>query len=180
MGRMLEHTAAIAAAVVLLSGCDFVRSLAGRPTSADIAQMRRTLLKDSLEAASMAAETARLEAEAAAAQAARLDSLAVLDSLRRSLGVHVEPRSLAAGVRARLSARYYVILGSFSKMKNAESLSAKASASGFEVCLITMPNGNTAVGLCPSDSMYDAYRACDRIKEEAFCPAGVWIMDIGR
>ena len=104
--------AALAASVCLLGGCDFIRTLAGRPTSKDIDAKRMAIeqeaaavrhRKDSIEAAA-SQERERIRKWVA-------DSLALEDSLRRS-GDDVVKSSERMGVSsASLTSRYYVMIG---------------------------------------------------------------------
>ena len=180
MNRIPAYTAALAAAVVLFSGCDFFRKVAGRPTSADIAAMR-----DSLVAAA-GSETAQVSATVATAEIpavdipAPVDTVALADSLRAATGIRVEHRSLSAKTLAGLGSRYYVMIGSFGHPANADKLAARARNAGYQAVLVQMPNGHTAVGVCPSATVPDVYAACEDLKKEKFCPSGIWILDTAR
>ena len=163
-------TAALCAAVMLLGGCDFFRRAAGRPTSADIAAKR-----DAIERETMAHE-ARMDS-LRRVRKQMTDSLAVLDSIKNFSNSVVAARQLKAESKAGLEARYYVIVGSFSKVGNARSFADKVSATGYPATLIAYKNGFTAVGICPSDNLQEVYASLKKVSKEAFCPKGAWILN---
>ena len=181
MNRIPAYTAALAAAVVLFSGCDFFRKVAGRPTSADIAAMRESLVAAAeSEAAQVSDTVAAAEIPAPVDVSAPVDTVALADSLRAATGIRVEHRSLSDKTRAGLGSRYYVMIGSFGHLSNAEKLVAKAKDAGYGAVLVPMPNGHTAVGVCPSATIPEVYAASTDLKKEKFCPSGIWILDTAR
>ena len=149
----------------VLGGCDFLRRVAGRPTSSDIEAKTEFIACE--QAAAMARE------EAAARERKRVaDSIALMDSLSRSNTV-VSGRELAHS----LEARYYVIVGSFGKESNASAFARKTEAAGYPATLIAYKNGFTAVGICPSHDIAGAAAALRKVRQESFCPAGAWILN---
>jgi len=162
--------AALCAAILLLGGCDFFRRAAGRPTSADIAAKR-----DAIERETMAHE-ARMDS-LRQVQKQISDSLAVMDSIKAFSKSVVEARQLKAESKAGLGARYYVIVGSFSKVSNARAFADKITAKGYPATLISYKNGFTAVGICPSDKLQEVYASLKKVSKEPFCPKGAWILN---
>ncbi len=156
--------------IVLFTGCDAFRRLAGRPTSTEIEAKRAVVMaKREAEHQAHLDSLRRVEKQMA-------DSLAVLDSLR-TMNVNVLNPSEKGGLsRTRLEHRYYVIVGSFVDKGNAEVQCRTAEKNGFPATLIDFRNGYTAVGICPADSIVTAYDSLKKVKEESFCPEGVWIL----
>ena len=160
----------VLAHIVLFTGCDTFRRLAGRPTSAEIEAKREAIM-------------ARREAEHQAhldslrkVEKQIADSLAVIDSLR-TMNVNVMNPQEKGGLSAtRLEHKYYVIVGSFVDRGNAEALCGTAEKNGYPALMIDFRNGFTAVGVCPADSIVTAYDSLKKVREEAFCPEGVWIL----
>ena len=142
--------AALAAIVLLVSGCDMFRRMAGRPTSKDIAAKRAMIEWKEKEKAA---------AEAAAADTAALASVAEAVE---------EP---AAPVR------YTIILGAFKEKANAEKLAAKAGAEGYPAELVTYSSGMTVVSVCPSATLEDARRALEEISDKSFFQKNAWIKE---
>ena len=169
--------AALAASVCMLGGCDFIRTLAGRPVSSEIAAKRAQIeketelvrqRKDSIEAA------ASLERERIRKWVT--DSLALEDSLRRS-GDDVVKTSERMGVsNASLTFRYYVMIGAFSSSANAARQAARAEKAGYTSAVIPLKNGISAVGVCPTNSLTEVCNALKKVRQEPFCPADAWIL----
>lgn len=140
--------AAIAASVVLLSGCDMFRRMAGRPTSADIAEKKALIEHIEYEKA-VQAEKARQ------------------DSLEQAHLASLEP----------VDYRFSVILGSFKDRSNAEKLAAKVAEKGFKVELKPAPGGLTTVAACPSRTAEEAKEALEQIKAAGFTQSQPWVLE---
>ena len=154
----------------MLTGCDFFRSLAGRPTSEEIEEMRVEKLR--VEEERLQANIAKLEKE----RRAVADSIEAMKLIRQQEGTLLNPSALGGLFTTKLEARYCVIIGAFSMRSNAERLHKAASDKGYSPSLISFRNGLTAVGLCPVESLNEAMNAIRKIREEAFCPDDVWIL----
>ena len=159
-------------AVLCLTGCDFMRTLAGRPTSADVEMKRIEILR-----AEEAALQARLDSLRKVEEKMIRDSLNALDSIRQIGGSILNPASLGGLFATKLEARYYIILGSFRARANAESLFKVAKEAGYKPALISFGKGGLiAVGVSPVNRLPDAYAALNEVRKEKFCPKDVWIL----
>ena len=156
-----------------VTGCDFFRTLAGRPTSRDIEKMKMEILREE-QAAELAAEQARAEEEKL--QKIAQDSLAALDSIKQFGGSVLNPAKLGGLFATKLEARYAVIIGAFMHRANAEALFKKAKAAGYAPSLISFNNGLIAVGVSPSNKIVEAKEALKKVRMERFCPVDVWIL----
>ena len=65
---------------------------------------------------------------------------------------------------------------SFSNQDNARKFSENANLSGYPATMIRYRNGFTAVGVCPSDRLTDAYHSLKQVRESGFCP-DAWILN---
>ncbi len=158
--------------LLTLTGCDFMRRLAGRPTSEDVEQKRIEILR-----AEEAALQARLDSLRNVEQRMMQDSLNALDSIRQSGGSILNPASLGGLFATKLEARYYIILGSFRSRANAEGLFNVAKEAGYKPALISFGKGGLiAVGVSPVNRLSDASAALNSVKKEKFCPKDVWIL----
>jgi len=153
-----------------VTGCDFFRGLAGRPTSEEIEQKKIVVLL-----AQQAAEQARLDS-IRIQQKIVLDSLAALDSIRQYGGTILNPARHGGLFTTKLEARYYIMVGAFVFRSNAEALLERAKAAGYEPAIINFNNGMNGVGLCPCNNIVAAKEALKTVKKEAFCPKDVWIL----
>ena len=159
-------------AVLSLTGCDFMRKLAGRPTSDDVEMKRIEILK-----AEEAALQARLDSLRNVEQRMIQESLTALVPNRQVGGSHPNPASLGGLFATKLEARYYIILGSFRARANAEALFKVAKDAGYKPALISFGKGGLiAVGVSPVNRLPDAYTALNDVRKEKFCPKDVWIL----
>ena len=164
------------AAMFLVTGCDFFRTIAGRPTSDYIENKRIEVLR--LEEAAYQARVdslTRREKEIRDSIAV-MDSLAAIEGIRQHGGTILNPSKLGGLFTTRLEARYHIIIGSYRHRTNAEILLKKAVAAGYAPSLISFRNGLVAVGLCPSNNVNDVLESLKKVKGESFCPKDVWIL----
>ena len=156
--RLFLFILSLSALCCCTGGCDLLRKMAGRPTSEDILAKKELILREQ--------EEHRLRLDSVETVRKKLsDSLAVLDSMRLMQDSVVESRDLADASRLSLTSRYYVVIGAFGKASNAERFAAQAESRGF-----------TAVGICPSDSISEAYRSMMQVRDSGLCP-DAWILD---
>ena len=160
----------ISVSLFMVTGCDFFRTLAGRPTSEDIERKKVEILKEEQALLQARLDSIRLE------QQMVQDSIAALDSIKQYGGTILNPAKLGGLFATKLEARYYVIIGAFRKRPNAEALLCKAADAGYAPALISFNNGIIAVGLCPCSNIVSAKEALLSVKKEVFCPADVWIL----
>lgn len=158
--------AALAALIPAVSGCDFFRRIAGRPDSGEI---------EAKKAAIALAEESRLKAARDSVELR--DSLALIDSIRHCGETLVETRNLPDDTVKELEHRYYIIVGSFRTRENAAVLARRLGGKGYEAFLVRYGDGLTAVGICPADTLEEAYSALRGLYGEPFCPGDVWILD---
>lgn len=169
MKRILITLSLLALTALLAGGCDFLRSLAGRPTSAQIEAKRAMIEAERLSRRERLDSLKVVEKELA-------DSLELLDRIREEHGMVLGSGSLNGLEASMLSERYYVVIGTFANADNARRLSAKAAEAGYEVTVIPYSNGFTAVGVGATRNLSDAYRTLTAVKREAFCPPDVWVL----
>lgn len=170
----------LAAATILVTGCDFFRSLAGRPTSDVIAAKR-----DSLEAVARAEveeqarlaalERERLAAIAAAEQFSR-DSLSAEEEIRDAKIMVLTPGKLKGLYGMELDRKYYVVAGSFRDRANAEMKLRNVQEAGYEAMLISFRNGFHAIGATPTDSVTVILSSLKKLKADKVCPNDAWIL----
>lgn len=156
--------------MVLLSGCDMFRRLAGRPTEEEVDRMRIEMM-----AQKEAAHKARIDSLMRVEKAIS-DSLSILDSLKQMHGTILNPSEMGGLFTTRLESRYYIVVGSFLGRSNAESFFQDVEKSGYVPILINFRNGFNAVGVAPSDNLKEVLDSLKKVKMEAFCPPDVWIL----
>lgn len=167
---------ALSLLLCLVSGCDFFRTLAGRPTSRDInerraiieqTQARRAALADSLE-------QARRDS-VARVQKAVADSLHAIDTLTTIGKYH-----LASSYRnipvSRLQSKYALVVGVFSNQDNAKRMLAKYSKEGFDGYVLHYRSSLMAVVVSPCSKIAEALEAYRKVRRLPFNSAQTWII----
>lgn len=138
-----------------LNSCDFFRSLVGKPTSAELEQMR-------------------MEAEKKAAR-----ERFVADSIKAA----EEARRLAAQEMDKVTnndPRYNVIYGCFKVTENATNFRAFLEKNGLSPKRLVFKSGYDVVCVYQSDDLLDACRAMGKMMETETCPEDVWIYDLNQ
>lgn len=167
--RKVIIISALLSVALLAGGCDFFRTIAGRPTSEEIAAKKARIEEYESQKA--------LRDEVAEAQKNADDSLEVAELAKNPDFPVVKSKQLSEDSRASLSSRYYIIVGAFGQRDNAMKLASKANEAGFASELLTYRNGFIAVGLCPTDNLSEAYSSLKKIRAKSFCPKDAWILD---
>lgn len=183
-----SYILAALAVVMTVSGCDFFRKVAGRPTSADLEAKKVEIAHAEMVKAEQAREQAVLDSLQAVAEQARMaEEMAVRDSL----AAHVELKekecmiydlsSLKGLSSGELTHRYYFIVGSFRDAANADRFMAKvAEAPGMEPVKVRFRTGMIAVGVCPRNRIAEMAALIDGVRAESFCPKDAWILVNGQ
>ena len=178
---------------LLVTGCDFFRVLAGRPTSKDIEAKREAILR-SAQDDKLGAQDDMDSALRQAPDSVRDDSSTVKPEMteeaapeRRddgqrpySAAAEQSEARMDAAVSARPAGekkRFYVIMGAFSSKDNADKYADKIREYGYEPEFFGFTEGRTAVGIGGTDDPDEAQAFMMNLKRQDFCPAGVWILD---
>lgn len=151
---------------VLAASCDFVRSVAGRPSSEEVSKMK--VEKEKQE------EIRKQEAAQLRLKQKNEDALSSI----AKLGVTIKKSSeIKSGLIEDIPAGYYVMLGAFSKEANAAKLSEQAVTAGFEAVIITYGNGQKAVGVFAGTTPAELLDRYLNVAKESFCPLEAWILE---
>ena len=171
--RQISVLCAFFAAVVLTSGCDFLRTVAGRPTS-DVIEARAAEI-----ARIEAEEQARAAAEKAAAEAAAkhaADSAAAVAYLSEVKATLIPVSSIRALDAVSVGTKYAIVVGSFSQPGNASSFAEKLRGLGYDAAVMKFTNSHEMVGVCPTDDIVEIAAKYPQVRAEKFCPPEAWIL----
>ena len=163
--------------LISLTGCDFFRMLAGRPTSADIEEIRveiQRVEQEALQARLDSIENARVAR--VKDSLARIDSIAALDSIVEKTGPLLSPAKFKGVSSGEFKTRYYIGVGVFRSLANANSYKAKTEDRGYEATVFCFNNGMCVVGIYPTNSIREAQRLLKKVSEESFFPKGAWVL----
>lgn len=175
----MTRVSLILAVVVLLfsaSSCDFLRKVAGRPTSEDIARKKAMIEAIELEKAQRA-ESLEDTLSAIVVESVQDTVEDVMASIVANKIKLAGSKAVSSGVRELIKFRYVVVIGAFGSPTNAEALAGRARELSYDVILIPYSNGLTAVGVCPSDDLSKCFEALMHLRKESFCPSDAWILD---
>ena len=163
------------AAVLLVTGCDFVRTVAGRPTSAQLDEIRKERM-----AAEEARHQARLDsmarAEKAMAETLAAREAQLLDSLTQAKGTVLNPSKLGGLYTTKLESKYYIVVGAFRTRSYAERKLTQCNEAGYTATIISFRNGLLAVAICPSDNLEETLKTLKKLRGTEVCPQDGWIM----
>ncbi|MBP5333665.1 MAG: hypothetical protein J6W94_05945 [Bacteroidales bacterium] len=164
----------LAVSATIVSGCDFVRKIAGRPTAKDVEEIRVERVRQE-----EARHQARLDSMKRIQQQIA-DSLALeqylLDSLSQAKGTVMTPSSLGGIGVANLEYKYYIVVGAFRDPTNALRKKTQCDDAGFTAKIINFRNGLNAVAVCPSNSIAETIRNMKSVRGKSFCPTDGWIL----
>lgn len=186
MTRRFLILVALLSVTIVVTGCDFFRVLAGRPTSKEIEAKRAEILRSAQDDKVVAQDDKGsvpqqdqdsvlvVKPETAASEwrddGQRPHSAAAEQSeARMDSAVPVRP----AGEKKR----YYVIMGAFSSRENAAKYAERIKSFGYEPEFFGFTEGRTAVGVGGTDDPEEAKAFMKELKGQDFCPEGVWILD---
>jgi len=165
----------LALVTVVTSGCDFVRRLAGRPTAAEVEDIRIRQIEEE-----EARHQARLDSMKKVQQA-MADSLAALeahliDSLSQARGTIVNPSKLGGLFTTKLEAKYSIVVGAFRNRSYAERKLAACNDAGYKASIISFRNGLLAVAVCPSNSLDETVKTLKQLRGQGICPPDGWVL----
>ena len=164
----------LALSAIVISGCDFVRKIAGRPSAKEVEAIRVERVKQE-----EARHQARLDSMKRIQQQIA-DSLAteqyLLDSLSQSKGTVMTPSSLGGIGVSNLEYKYYIVVGAFREPTNALRKKTQCDDAGFTAKIINFRNGLNAVAVCPSNSIAETIKNIKSVRGKSFCPTDGWIL----
>ena len=182
MKHGLQSILLLASLTLLVSGCDFFRTLAGRPTSDELAAIINAKEKAAAEAVAKASEAqaasdtlaaadtvAEVQAPAAQAPAAQAPAAPAVQPAAEPAPAAGKPRPSKI-----LSLKYYIVVGTFSSDENARKLVSKAEAKGFPAAVFPF-RGMSGVAVCGTDSIEEIKASLAKVRESGIFPKESWI-----
>ncbi len=146
-----------AAVVCSLNSCDWVKKQLGMATSEDIAKLKMEMEQQAL----------REKQIKDSIEAVRLDSLRLA-------------QEQASSPYAKVDKQYYLIIGSYKEVSNAEAMQAQLQKVGYAPVRIKLKNGFDMVAAMGTDDFYEACRELNKIGEKDVCPYDVWIYNVNQ
>lgn len=174
--RRITVLSACAALLLAVTGCDFLRTVAGRPTSDEIAVKREAIaLREAQEQAALARERA-VRDSLAAVERHRADSAAAEVFFREEKVSRIHSGSLPGVRQEGEPFRYCVVLAGFTQPENAAHFSDRLKAAGYEPVVMKYTRGrSTVVGVGATDDFGAVRVTYEKVRQEPFCPGDAWI-----
>lgn len=181
---MKKIFAAISLSVLVLSvsSCDLFRSLAGRPTSAELKSAiekqqssARQMQAITEEPAITTEQTAPEETIAVASPQAKKEEYTMVKREGR-MSVPLAYTHTNSTLKATPEHSYYIIVGTYRQMPTLNKMIKDAHDAGYETFLLEYSNGLTSVGLMPCDNLGEAIDAYAKVSKEDFCPKDACIL----
>ncbi|MEA4867205.1 MAG: hypothetical protein VB097_01765 [Rikenellaceae bacterium] len=157
--RTAKFFTTIIIAIMIVTGCDWVRSQLGMATSEDIEALKNE--QQRMEAQMRIAdsiERATLDSAKAAA-----DSAAVLEQ---------QPKKLVT------DKRFHVIMGSFKDYSNSARMVQALKEKGYSPVVFSFRNGFEAVSVSAFDKVTHAFNQMYKLLDQGYAPDDVWVYDI--
>lgn len=176
--------AAISLSVLVLSvsSCDLFRSLAGRPTSAELKsaiekqQSSAQQMQDITEEPAITTEqTAPEETIAVASTQAEKEEYTMVKREGR-MSVPLAYTHTNSTLKATPEHSYYIIVGTYRQKPTLNKMIKDAHDAGYETFLLEYSNGLTSIGLMPCDNLGEAIDAYAKVSKEDFCPKDACIL----
>lgn len=190
MKKFAIFVAPLVMALVLCTGCDFIRASLGKPTSKDLVKIsdelkaREQYLRDSVAAVRAAGVT--LPEGASAASSAKATTPAVQPAQPAAQPAAPAARPTQAPQPAHPAVqpaaqagqslkRYYAVAGAFKNPEGARQYVDKLEEKGLPVHLFDFKSGLTVVCLEGHDALADAQRDVAVLKELKLSGSDPWI-----
>lgn len=189
--RRFKSIIVFLAAVLLLSGCDWLRSTLGMPTSHDLAKveteirMRRvadslnSLIKDTLIVDSLKIRDS-LPDSTSVSQINKdsIEKKITQPQPQKNVPVPVTAQSNTTKISpSQITARFYVIVGSFKDESNVAKMDGYLSKNGYKPIHLNFKNGYKVVASGAFANANEAYGAMRKLLELDFSPEDVWVYD---
>lgn len=170
----------LCALALCVTGCDFLRTVAGRPTSAQL-----TETSSSTGTCASCADCPKCVGACCDSTAALPDTLSqksepeVVEEVygEKSLYMLKLSKDSIKQTVSGLPYTYYVLVGTFTSESYADAQARRARNAGFEVVTIPFSDGRrTAVAISPTNDLDFALAELARVRQFDFCPADAYIM----
>ena len=169
MKKALTFIPLLLVVALAVSGCDFFRVLAGRPTSKEIEAKREIISRQEVVA----------QADTIKEVSAPVDEASPVVEEKETAVEETAPavKETAPAVAVDGKKRFYVVIASFSNPDNARKSLARMADRGYQGELLSLKGGFTGVGICGTDDEQEAKESLKQVKRQDFCPPGIWIID---
>lgn len=174
--RRITVLTACAALLLGVTGCDFLRTVAGRPTSAELAVRREAVAAEQARSQAALARERAIQDSLAALERHRADSAAAEVFFREAKVSRIHSSALPGVRQEEAPFRYCVVLAGLSQPENAAHFAEKLKAAGYDPVVMKYTRGrSTLVGVGATDDFGAVRASYEKVRQEPFCPRDAWI-----
>jgi len=171
----LKLILALVLTTLLTGSCDFVRRIAGRPTTAQVEEIRQERIRRE-EARHQAVLDSMEQVKKHLADSIAAREAYLLDSLSQAKGTVLNPSKMGGLFTTKLQAKYCIVVGAFRNRTYAERKLNKCNDAGYTATIISFRNGLLAVSVCPSDDLNEVIKTLRQLRGKGICPEDGWIL----
>lgn len=185
--RKFKSIVVFFAVVFLISGCDWLRSTVGMPTSQDLARMdtelRMKRAADSLDALIIDTihRSDSLDIKASIDDSVSTPEIKSVTKPAYSPSTKTEQKKTEVIIPkvspSQITARFYVIVGSFKDDANAAKMDGYLLQNGYKPIRLEFKNGYKVVSSGAFSNANEAYAATRKLLQLEFSPEDVWVYD---
>lgn len=178
--KRIAILSALCALALCVTGCDFLRTVAGRPTSAQLTETSSSAgvcvsCTDCPKCVGACCDSTSALPDTLS-QGSEPETVAEVYGEKSLYMLKLSKDSIKQTVSG-LPYTYYVLVGTFTSESYADAQARRARNAGFEVVTIPFSDGRrTAVAISPTNDLDFAVEELKRVKQFAFCPADAYIM----
>ncbi|PKO99626.1 MAG: hypothetical protein CVU13_03610 [Bacteroidetes bacterium HGW-Bacteroidetes-8] len=188
--RTVKFFLILMTAIMVVTGCDWIRVQLGMATSQDIAAMKKErqyddsvrLMNDSIAIIGNAGEMSTSEGK----KMMITDTSAFNEQKKESnVAATNQPQQknqpgqgVSAPAKTNLTNRYYVIIGSFKDHSNSAKMAEYLKSKGFTPTIMDFKNGFRVVSTASYSTLGAAFNEMYKLRDQNFGPDDIWVYDV--
>jgi hypothetical protein len=175
--RTVKFFLILMTAIMVVTGCDWIRVQLGMATSQDIAAMKKERQYDDsvrLMNDSVALSGNTSEMRATDGKSMKISDTSAFNQQKR------QPEQIAVSTPAKtnLTNRYYVIIGSFKDHSNSAKMAEYLKSKGFTPTIMDFKNGFRVVSTSSYSTLGQAFNEMYKLRDQNFGPDDIWVYDV--
>jgi hypothetical protein len=191
--RTVKNFLILMTAIMVVTGCDWIRVQLGMATSQDIATMKKErqyddsvrLMNDSVALSGNTAEMIATDG-----RSMKISDTSAFNEQKTKTNVEVEASNMSqqksqpeqvavsAPAKTNLTNRYYVIIGSFKDHSNSAKMAEYLRSKGFTPTIMDFKNGFRVVSTSSYSTLGQAFNEMYKLRDQNFGPDDIWVYDV--
>lgn len=189
--RTVKFFLVLMTAIMVVTGCDWIRVQLGMATSDDIATLKKErqyddsvrLMNDSVARSVNVGEMSTTEDKSL-----KITDTSAFNEQKKESNVAAtnqpqqksQPEQIAVSAPAKtsLTNRYYVIIGSFKDHSNSEKMAEYLKSKGITPTIMDFKNGFRVVSTASYSTLGAAFNEMYKLRDQNFGPDDIWVYDV--